>query len=196
MFPSDKPQLWLLAGGNGAGKSTFYQRFLAPRDIPFINADLIARRLHPEHPEALSYQAARIAETLRSDLLEKRATFCFETVFSHPSKIDFLAEAKARGYRIELIYIHLESTELNQARVAQRVSEGGHNVPAEKIVTRIPRTLRHIHTALPLADVARFYDNSSFGEPFRTVAHLESGVVTPLIDPLPEWAKTLLSDTP
>ncbi len=185
-------QLWLLAGGNGAGKSTFYREFLAPLGLPFINADLIARKLDPARPEALAYQAAKVAERLRFDLLHKGLSFCFETVFSHPSKIDFLAEAKARDYEVVLVFIHLQNDELNQARVSQRVSEGGHDVPPEKIVQRIPRTLENIRRALPLADRVRLYDNSSAETPFANVADLRTGQIMRLLEPLPEWAQSVL----
>lgn len=185
-------QLWLLAGGNGAGKSTFYRRFLAPHGVAFVNADLIARELDRRHPESASYEAARLAERLRLDFLQAGRSFCFETVFSHPSKIDFVAQAKALGYEVVLVFIHLGNHELNQARVAQRVSEGGHGVPAEKIVARIPRTLFHICTVLPLADKARLYDNSSAEMPFQTVAQIENGRVVKAVEPLPAWAAPLV----
>ena len=101
--PTDVPQLWVLAGGNGAGKSTFYERFLKPSGLPFVNADILARELFPDDPEANSYEAARAVEVLRQQLVEEGRTFCFETVFSHPSKIDFVAMARARGYEIILV---------------------------------------------------------------------------------------------
>jgi predicted ABC-type ATPase len=189
---SARPQLWLLAGGNGAGKSTFYRRFLAPLGVSFVNADLIARELDRRHPELVGYQASRLAERLRLDLLQAGRSFCFETVFSHPSKIDFVAQAKALDYQVVLVFIHLQGDELNQARVAQRVSEGGHGVPTEKIVTRIPRTLQHIRTALPLADKARLYDNSSAASPFQTVAQIAAGRLVWAADPLPGWAGVVL----
>jgi len=185
-------QLWLLAGGNGAGKSTFYRLFLAPRGLLFVNADLIARELDRRHPEAVSYQAARVAARLREELLHTGASFCFETVFSHPSKIDFVADAKALGYEVALVFIHLQSDQLNLARVAQRVSEGGHDVPADKVVARIPRTLRNLHRVLPLVDRAQLYDNSSLASPFRVVARFAAGRLIWTADPLPEWTKGLL----
>lgn len=187
-------QLWILAGGNGAGKSTFYQQFLAPLDVKFVNADQIASGLDSQHPEKVAYKAARLAEILRYDLLQTRVSFCFETVFSHPSKIDFVAEAKALGYEVVLVFIHLELDELNQARVIQRVSEGGHNVPPEKIISRIPRTLQHIQTTLPLVDKVRLYDNSSEAFPFQTIAYIENERLTLVKEPLPDWAKVMLKE--
>jgi len=191
---STDKQLWILAGGNGAGKSTFYRLFLEPRALQFVNADLIAQKLNPEQPEKASYDAANLAEKIRYQLLEEGVSFCFETVFSHPSKIDFIAAAKALGYEIILVYIHLESDQLNKARVAQRVSEGGHNVPAEKVVSRIPRTLKHISTVLPLVDLAQFYDNSALSTPFLPVARLKNGELEIMKEQLPGWAKALLAE--
>ena len=193
---SETRQLWLLAGGNGAGKTTFYRLFLEPRGIKCINADLIAGNLAPEHPEAASYQAARLAERLRSDLLDKGLSFCLETVFSHVSKIDLIGKVKALGYEVNLVYIHLEGSELNEARVSQRVSEGGHDVPADKIRSRIPRTMNNIATILPLVDSARLLDNSSRENPFQQVAVVRRGRKTILADPLPRWAEEILRAIP
>lgn len=188
---SNGKQLWLLAGGNGAGKSTFYQQFLAHTGLPFINADVLAKQLDAEQPEAASYKAAKLAGKLRLDLLRSGTSFCFETVFSHPSKIDFLAKAKSAGYEIVLVYIHLQSIELNQARVSQRVAEGGHTVPEEKIISRIPRTMQYVSDALALVDTARFYDNSSQGHPFIPIASLTDGKLQ-IIQTLPGWANKML----
>ena len=193
---SDPKQLWLLAGGNGAGKSTFYRLALAPRGIKLVNADLIAKSIDAEKPEAVSYEAAGVAEKIREALLFQGITFCFETVFSHPSKIDFVAKAKSLGYQVIVVYIHLCAPALNEARVQQRISEGGHAVPPEKIYSRIPRTLQNIAAALPIADEARILDNSFRDDPLRTVAIVKSGRTVWRIDPLPQWARELLRNCP
>lgn len=185
-------QVWILAGGNGAGKSTFYKIFLAPRGIQFVNSDRIARDISPENPEQAGYTAAEWASRLRDDLLDRGESFCLETVFSHQSKIDFTARAKSLGYEIVLIFIHLDNPELNEARVMQRVSGGGHIVPREKIYERIPRTLKNIASVIPLADEAWLLDNSSHEDPFRLVARVKHGSIIRASDPLPGWAKELL----
>jgi predicted ABC-type ATPase len=190
----EKKQLWLLAGGNGAGKSTFYKNYLEPRGIHFVNADNIARDIAPDSPEIVSYDASKIAKSLRANLLKEEVSFCFETVFSHPSKIDFVAEAKALGYEIILVFIHLDNSELNKARVQVRVEQGGHNVPQDKIEQRIPRTLNNIKATLPLVDEAHFLDNSSYVNPFQIVAVLRAGQLSIEQQPLPEWATTMLSE--
>lgn len=182
-------QLWMLVGGNGAGKSTFYHQMLQPLGMPFINADLIAREVFPEAPEGHSYEAAKIAETMRQDLLQTGHSFCFETVFSHPSKIDFIAQAKALSYQIIMVVMHLESTALNLARISQRVADGGHNVPADKVEARIPRMLDNVRIATSLCDEVRVLDNSRLDFPFRPVLTIKAGVRTAHhMSPLPQWA--------
>ncbi|MDJ0763095.1 MAG: dephospho-CoA kinase [Myxococcota bacterium] len=193
---SPKKQLWLLAGGNGSGKSTFYELFLKPTGILFINADLIAKRIDPHQGPNVGYQAATIAERFRNELLEQGVSFCFATVFSHPSKVDFTARAKARGYHVILVYIHLSTPQLNEARVWQRVSKGGLSVPREKIYTRLPRTVNHIATVLNLVDEAKLLDNSSTENPYLPVAQVARGRKSILIAPLPSWAKEILAQMP
>lgn len=189
-------QLWLLTGGNGAGKSTFYRLFLSPLCMKFINADLIAKEIDPDNTEKSSYLALTLATRLREDLIRQSATFCFETVFSHESKIDFVASAKALGYEIILVYIHLDITDLNEARVRQRVDEGGHSVPADRILDRIPRTMKNVSIVLPLVDEARLLNNSSRNNPFQQVAVVKQGKRHNVIDQIPEWAVTMLKDIP
>ena len=189
---SDARQRWLLAGGNGAGKSTFYHTRLAPLGFPLVNADLIARDLFPEAPELHSYEAMQIVEEIRENLLIEGRSFCFETVFSHPSKVDFVGKAKALGYEVILVMIHLGSTSLNKARVAQRVEEGGHDVPDEKIESRILRLLRLIKSVIPLCDHVTLLDNSRADNPFIQVLTIRNGQVEKILDPLPDWARQLV----
>jgi predicted ABC-type ATPase len=178
-------QLWILVGGNGAGKSTFYRLMLKPRGIPFINADQIAREIYPDNPEENSYNAAKIAAQMCREQIQAGNSFCFETVFSHPSKVDF---------QIILVLIHLEHTDLNKARISQRVSEGGHNVPDEKVEQRIPRTLAHVKKAIPLCDQVRILDNSRSATPFTPVVSIIGGQTTRHFHPLPEWIRNLVDE--
>ena len=183
----------MLVGGNGAGKSTYYRLFLEPTGIPFVNADVLARLMFPDAPEAHSYEAALLAEQQRLKLVQAGISFCFETVFSHPSKIDFLVQAKASGYQVILVMIHLGSPQLNQARIAMRVSEGGHNVPAAKVEGRIARMLKQVKVVLPLCDLVQLYDNSSAEHPFQPIATLEQGYCRPHSASLSPWAASLLA---
>lgn len=189
---SNEKQLWVLAGGNGAGKSTFYKHYLADFSLKFVNADLIAKEINPKNPEELSYSAAKIAEHFRNDLLSQGASFCFETVFSHESKIDFIAQAKGLGYKIILVYIHLCDSSLNEARVYQRTKEGGHSVPTDKIHSRIPRTMKHIKTALTLVDEAYILDNSSVQNRFKQMVVKKNGEYDIKVNHTPAWVKDIL----
>ena len=187
-----RPQLWVLAGGNGAGKTTFYAKFLEREHLPFINADQIARQLDADHSITISYEAARIAGRICDEFLRHRQSFCFETVFSHPSKIDFIGQAKALGYEIVLVFIHLDNVALNKARVQQRVSEGGHPVPEPKIETRIPRTLQYVKSAIALCDRVEILDNASYEDPFLRIASIADGITTFHLEPPPQWAVSLI----
>ena len=100
------PQLWLLVGGNGAGKTTFYYKS-GLSALPFANADLIAHRLRPDAPELVIQEAAVEADRLRQRYIASGVSFCAETVFSHPSKVQLVHQAKARGYEVRLVYFHL-----------------------------------------------------------------------------------------
>lgn len=189
---STHKQLWLLAGGNGAGKSTFYRTQLQPLGLPFVNADNIAREVFPDSPEAHSYQAAAIAENMRNELLTEGRSFCFETVFSHPSKIDFMASAKALGYEIILVFVYLASPALHKARIQQRITEGGHAVPEDKVETRLPRTFENIKTAIQLADQCYLLDNSDNEQPLLVAAQLVNGVLAEPQQAMPDWVLNLL----
>lgn len=182
----------MLVGGNGAGKSTFYNIFLRDLDIPCIDADKLAKFVYPEAPEERSLDAAKLAEGIRNNLILSGQSFCFETVYSHPSKIDFVAKAKALGYYVVLVVIHLNDPALNQARVAERISEGGHSVPNDKIVSRIPRMLEHVRVSIPLCDMVQVYDNSSNDNPYQRVFTIENGEIIQHSSPLPDWAELLL----
>ncbi|MBT3272613.1 MAG: dephospho-CoA kinase [Spirochaetales bacterium] len=188
-------QLWILTGGNGAGKTTFYNKFLAPKGIKLVNADVIAKAINPDNPENVSNDAANIAEQIREELLLDGVSFCFETVFSHVTMIDFVAKAKTLGYQIILIYIHLDTSSLNEARVYQRVCDGGHDVPVDKIHSRIPRTMNNIAAALPLVNEARLLNNSSRDNPFLPTAIVRQGRLRWADAPLPEWAEDILINT-
>jgi predicted ABC-type ATPase len=104
-----------------------------------------------------------------------------------------LVQAKASGYQVILVMIHLGSPQLNQARIAMRVSEGGHNVPAAKVEGRIARMLKQVKVVLPLCDLVQLYDNSSAEHPFQPIATLEQGYCRPHSASLPPWAASLLA---
>lgn len=169
--------LIVLAGSNGAGKSTFFKQILAPLGLHFVNADLLARELNPDDPSAVAYEAAALADQERRQLVEMGESFCMETVFSDPvgDKLNFLKEARAAEYHVLLIFIGIESPALSEARVIQRVSEGGHDVPDDRLRSRFPRTLENLRRAIPIVNEALLLDNSSLDDPYAFVAQYQNG---------------------
>jgi predicted ABC-type ATPase len=167
----------VIAGPNGAGKTTFYETFLASLPLPFVNADQIARTLAPEDPASIAYGAAELADRERRELLARRRSFIMETVFSDPAgdKLGFLRDAQAAGYAIILLFVGIESPDLSMLRVTQRVLEGGHDVPPDKLQQRFPRTQRNLEAALRFVDVAVVFDNSSLDQPYRHIATWHDG---------------------
>lgn len=176
---TESPVLVVLAGCNGAGKTTFFDLYLESLGLPFINADRIAAALDPADLQQIAYQAAGLADEARRDLMKRNLSFCMETVFSDPvgAKVQFLKDARAEGYTVIGVFIRLSEPALSVARVAQRVSRGGHDVPDEKLHSRFERTARNIQAALQFVDVGLLIDNSSVEIPYRLLECWECGTL-------------------
>jgi predicted ABC-type ATPase len=185
-----RPIIVVLAGPNGAGKSTFYDAFLSGTDLRLINADVIARTL-----SIGAYDAASLAEGFRAELVAAGESFVFETVFSDPvgAKVGFLSEAHARGYHIVVCFIGLDSAMTSDDRVAMRVLQGGHDVPAEKVRDRYARSLDNLARAIVRLPRVWVYDNSDLSNPFRKLAEFEEGRPTHQHPPIPAWFETVLA---
>jgi predicted ABC-type ATPase len=188
------PVLYVLAGPNGSGKSTFARDVLRPvTHLPFINADEIAARQWPGHEEQHAYEASSAAASAREEAFSRRESFITETVFSHRSKLDLVAQAVQVGYLVELD-VMLVPEDLAVARVAYRVADGGHTVPEDKVRQRYRRLWELIAQARQIAHRSRFYDNSRRA-PFTPVANYELGrpVGTPA---WPAWTPAALTTGP
>ena len=181
-----KPTIYLIAGCNGAGKTTFAKEFL-PTEVKclrFLNADEIARGLSPFNPSASAVKAARLLLQEVHDDIRRRQTFALETTLSGQSYIRIFRRARQLGYEIELHYLWLSSPAQAIARVRQRVQQGGHHVPAADIRRRFKRSLVHLlDDYLPLASRWAIWD--SRGLPAKRLAisathDIES--LRPLID--------------
>ena len=110
--------------------------------------------------ENLTYICAAIADYLRKKMLKANSSFACETVFSHPSKLDFLREAKKKGFKIYLYFISTKNPEINIERVENRIQHGGHAVPEEKVKSRYVKTMNNLFDAVVLSDKAFLFDNS------------------------------------
>jgi len=107
-----------------------------------------------------SYLASALAEALRQELLEAGQTFTFETVMSHPSKIDFMKQARALGYRVYLYFVATDDPEINIDRVHRRVLQGGHPVDDGKVIDRYYKSIALMTQACAVAHRAYIFDNS------------------------------------
>lgn len=185
------PVLHLLAGPNGAGKSALFATVIGPAThLEFVNADVIAAQRWPEDPAGKSYDAAVVAAGRRAELIEGRVSFVAETVFSHESKLELIQSAVDAAYLVTLHVVTVAEA-LAVARVANRVSVGGHAVPENKIRKRYLRLWPLVAAAISLVDKATVYDNSRVRRPFRLVATFRDGSVVGEPD-WPAWTPEAL----
>ena len=160
---SKLPKLYIISGCNGAGKTTASFTIL-PEILgckEFINADEIAKGLSPFQPESVAVQAGRIMLTRMDELLQKGETFAFETTLATKSYKQKIEWAQANGYEVTLLFFWLDSPNIAKKRVAQRVAEGGHNIPLETIERRYYNGIANLFTIyIDMVDICYIFDNS------------------------------------
>ena len=161
MTPDKK--ILVIAGPNGAGKTTFATEFLPNEaDCPiFVNADLIAAGLSPFRSGLVAVQAARLMLRQIDEHARQERSFAFETTLSGRGLARRMPRWRADGYRVKLFFLRLPTPEAAIARVAQRVSEGGHDVPEPVIRRRFHAGWRNFERIYrELVDAWAVYDNS------------------------------------
>lgn len=143
---SKPPTVYVIAGPNGSGKTTFAAEFLPDfvQCREFLNADLIAAGLFPFAPETLNVRAGRLLLQRIGELASERVDFGFETTLSGRTYVKLLSDMKASGYRVLLFFLWLPSAEMSVARVANRVKQGGHSVPPDDIRRRYSAGLQNL----------------------------------------------------
>ena len=164
MAEAKKLNLYIIAGCNGAGKTTasftVLPEMLNCRE--FVNADEIARGLSPFNPEGVAIQAGRLMIERVLYLLKEGETFAFETTLATRSYVNLIQRAQKRGYFVTLLFFSLSTPEQAVARVAKRVSQGGHNIPTDVVHRRFDAGLRNLFQLyIPIVDYWALYDNSS-----------------------------------
>lgn len=187
-FGLNGPATLCIAGPNGSGKSSIMFAIgglgaqpddsLGPLEtlgIPqsrFINPDRISKEIREAIPglsqEDSDAYASRFAERKRREFAESRVSFGFETVGSHPSKVEFLWDLKAKGFYVAVLFVSTEDPEINLCRVAARAERGFHDVPKEKVVGRYGRTMGLLKDYYVVADFIAVYDNSTESETGET----------------------------
>lgn len=165
------PNLYLIAGCNGAGKTTasyaIFPQMLNCKE--FVNMDEIAKGLSPFDPESVSLAAGRIVVKRINSLLTQGADFAVETTLATKSYAGFVDKAKEAGYFVTLVFFWLTSPELAVKRVEQRVRSGGHRVPDEIVHRRYWAGIRNLFNIyIPISDYWILVDNST--DPFETIA--------------------------
>lgn len=183
-FLAARPIVVAIGGPNGAGKSTFFEAHLTTAGLRFVNADDIARALGID-----AYEAAAVADALRRSMIASRESFVFETVLSDRvgAKLEFLREAVDTGYTVVLLFVGIADVATSIQRVSMRASQGGHDVPDDKLADRFARTLENLRGALRRLPHVVVYDNTDLRRPYRRIAVYEDGEPREEADPLPEW---------
>ncbi|HKY40309.1 MAG TPA: zeta toxin family protein [Polyangiaceae bacterium] len=193
---ASRPRLMVVAGPNGAGKTTITERGLAHewfQGCEYINPDLIAQdELGNWNDEEIVLRAARLATERREACLHDGRSLAFETVFSAPDKPEFVRRALAAGYFVRIFFVGTDGPEINAARVARRVLQGGHEVQIRKIVDRWARSIAN--AASIAAEVNRFYvyDNSVDNRDAQLVVRASDGCVVKTYGEAPAWTAPIV----
>jgi predicted ABC-type ATPase len=180
------PKLYIIAGCNGAGKTTasytVLPEMLGCRE--FVNADEIAKGLSPFNPESVAIEAGRLMLQRMDDLLSEGEDFAFETTLATRSYVKFVERVQAKGYFVTLLYFWLPTPEQAIERVATRVSEGGHNIPSDVIRRRYANGIKNLTTLYtPICDYWIIYDNS-VADGIHKVAWGVKDEIKEIVDPL------------
>lgn len=186
IFAKDMPKLYIIAGCNGAGKTTASYTVL-PEMLgckEFVNADEIAKGLSPFNPRSVAIEAGRIMLERIKGLLCEGDDFAFETTLAPRSYVKLIEEARERGYFISLLFFWLPTPELAVERVAMRVSEGGHGVSPEVIRRRYKTGIKNLMALYtPICDYWVMYDNKSL-EGAKKIAWGERDKTKEILDTL------------
>lgn len=178
-----KKNLYIIAGCNGAGKTTASFTVL-PEMLnckEFVNADEMAKGLSPFNPEGVALQAGRLMIERVLQLMRDEATFAFETTLSTRSYVKLVKMAQKQGYYVTLLFFSLATPEQAVKRVAKRVSQGGHNIPTDVVYRRYASGLRNLFQLyMDTVDFWALYDNSDC--PTRKIAYGWKGAETTILD--------------
>jgi predicted ABC-type ATPase len=192
-----KPVLIVIAGPNGSGKTTITSKILKHEWLEnalYVNPDQVAQDRFGDwnSPEAV-LRAAQYCEEQREACLRQGQSLIFETVLSTDSKVDFIRRAHEAGYFIRIFFVSTAHPAINAARIAQRVMEGGHDVPISKIISRYQKSILNCKRVAAIADRVYIYDNSVDDAEARLLFRMTDGrPFKRYTDDIPEWAITIL----
>ncbi len=190
------PQIVIIAGSNGAGKTSLAPFLLRDRyhDFPFVNADAIASGLSAYEPESVAIEAGRVMLHRLHELAERRENFVFETTLAARSYASWLSQLRRKGYEVHLVFVWLRSSDLAIERVTERVRRGGHAIPQLEIQRRYLRGIKNFFELYsPIADTWAVYDNSDRRRPVLVAT---GGMRDPLKILRPDTWTVLLKSRP
>ncbi len=195
-----KPELIIIAGPNGSGKTSVTKKFLHhewAEGTTYINPDEVANDLFGDwNSREAVINAANYCAEWRERCLNEKKSFVFETVMSAEDKVDFIIRAKKMGFFVRLFFISTCSPTINAARIAARVMKGGHDVPISKIVSRYYKSVENCKTISSIVDRLYVYDNSVDGEEAKIQFRLVNGVMGKMyVTDVPAWTQAILPDT-
>ena len=182
----EPPVLHIFGGPNGAGKSTLFARFqeIAQQPVEQVNGDV----LQQQHPQLSGFEVGEITATRIKELLAARASFSIENNLATADNYKLIHGAKAAGYRVELVYVSLDSVQECRFRVQQRVKEGGHDVPPAIIEQRYHQSLSLLKQHYHSFDHIRLVDNTDRNMGFQTAALIGQGKVLEVQAEPVSWA--------
>ena len=159
----ERPQFWIVAGPNGVGKTTYAFRHIkaVSGTTRFVNLDEIARGLSPLDPSMEQQRAGRVALELTRSLISDRRSFSIETTLSGKTHLRTIAAAREAGFVVNLLYFLIASPEISLARIARRVSEGGHDVAETDVRRRFARSIANLPAYIDAVDRWRVFDNAT-----------------------------------
>src|SRR3954452_556605 len=196
----ERPFLLVVAGPNGAGKTSLTAHLREHFDFgTYINPDDIAAGLEGSYDHRVR-KAQDIADDLRTEAINARQSFSFETVFSDQRKLSLLERARRAGFEIFLYFVGVDDPQISLERVKARVEQGGHDVPADKIVARYHRVMELLPEILQRVDHAYIFDNSitslepkDFAERLiATVGSTDGDLTIQLRSRIPAWVSQSL----
>jgi len=198
--------IYVLAGTNGAGKSSLAGAMFLAAGVEYFNPDQAAQLIRARHPGASQTDANGAAWAAGKRLLERaiaeRLTFAFETTLGGRTMTALLERALSTGLEVRIWYVGLASAELHLARVRARVAKGGHDIPAVQVRARYDSSRLNLIRLLPRLTELRVYDNSAEADPRAGVApspelilHMVRGKVVEscALGRAPGWAKPILA---
>jgi len=160
------PTLYIIAGPNGVGKTTFADRYLPDeaKQLEFVNVDLIARGLAPYDPDSVAIEAGKIALRRIRELIQNRIGFTWETTMSGRTAVAWLRQAKAAGFVLKAYFLWVRDPEITIARIRQRVAEGGHDIEEGVSRRRFYKTIQNFFSIYSaLMDTWKVYENDVNG---------------------------------